>query len=194
MWAMQMSITGAAAAGIAEMPRMTRRRPFNVLVNTYLTSDGRWIALSMLQADVYWAGFCRAIGRDDLVDDERFRDASARSENLEACIDELDRTFAALPLAHWIERLAAQEGQWDVLKKVSEVLQDGQVQANRFAQKVDYGNGHELSLVASPVQFDQNPPRLRPAPQFAGDTDEILGSLGWDMDAILEAKIKGAVV
>lgn len=194
MWAMQMSITGAAAAGIEEMPRMTRRRPFNVLVNTYLTSDGRWIALSMLQADLYWAGFCRAIGRDDMVDDERFRDAPARSENLEACIDELDRTFAVHPLAYWTERLATQDGQWDVLKRVSEVLEDRQVQANRFAQKVDYGNGHELSLVASPVQFDLSPPSLGPAPQFAGDTDEILGSLGWDMDAILEAKIKGAVI
>jgi crotonobetainyl-CoA:carnitine CoA-transferase CaiB-like acyl-CoA transferase len=194
MWAMQMSITGSTAAGLDEMPRMTRRRPFNVLVNTYPTADGRWIALSMLQADLYWAGFCRAIGRDDMVDDPRFRDAGARAENLEACIDQLDQTFLAQPLCFWTERLATQDGQWDVLKKVSEVLEDPQVQANHFAQRVHYGEGHELSLVATPVQFDQTPPQLRPAPDFSGDTDEILGSMGWDMDAIIEAKIKGAVV
>lgn len=194
MWAMQMSITASAAAGLDEMPRMTRQDPFNVLVNTYRTSDGRWIALSMLQADVYWAGFCRAIGRDDLVNDPRFADATSRAEHHKVCIEELDRTFGAQPLSYWIDRLSRQDGQWDVLRKVSEVLEDPQVQANRFAQRIDYGDGHELHIVASPVQFDQQPPTLRPAPAFAGDTEEILGSLGWDMDTIIEAKIKGAVV
>ena len=194
MWAMQMSITGSAAAGIVEMPRMTRRAPFNVLVNTYQTSDGRWISLSMLQADAYWAGFCQAIDRVDLIEDPRFADATARAENHSACIDELDKTFGAHPLQYWAEHLATQEGQWDVLKRVSEVLEDRQVVANHFAHRVEYGDGHELHIVGSPVQFDQTPPTLRPAPSFAGDTDEILGALGWDMDAILEAKIKGAVI
>jgi crotonobetainyl-CoA:carnitine CoA-transferase CaiB-like acyl-CoA transferase len=194
MWAMQMSITGSAAAGIDEMPRMSRRDPFNVLVNTYPTSDGRWISLSMLQADVYWAGFCRAIGREDLTADPRFVDASVRADNHEACIGELDRTFSAQTLSYWTEQLATQDGQWDVLKRVSEVLGDRQVVANKFAHRVDYGDGHELNIVASPVQFDHTPPVLRRAPEFAGDTDEILGALGWDMDTILDAKIKGAVV
>lgn len=194
MWAMQMSITGSAAAGIEEMPRMTRRRPFNVLVNTYRTADGRWIALSMLQADRYWEGFCRAIGREDLVDDPRFETAASRSEHLGACIEELDRTFETESLNVWIERLATQEGQWDVMKRVSEVLEDRQVVANRFAQQLDYDDGHVLSIVASPVQFDQVLPDLRRAPEFAGDTESVLGELGWDTEAILAAKINGAVV
>jgi hypothetical protein len=35
---------------------------------------------------------------------------------------------------------------------------------------------------------------LRPAPEFAGDTDEVLEGLGWDAEKILDAKIKGAVI
>ena len=98
------------------------------------------------------------------------------------------------PLQVWKDRLATQEGQWDVVNKVSEVLDDVQVIANRFAQRIDYGNGHSLSLIASPIQFDRTPPTLSPAPGFAADTDAVLGALGWDMEAILEAKISGAVV
>ena len=92
------------------------------------------------------------------------------------------------------ERLATQEGQWDVVKKVSEVPDDPQVQANGFVQRVDYGNGHELELVPSPVQFDQTPGTVRPAPDFGGDTDAVLEELGWDTEAILDAKINGAVI
>jgi hypothetical protein len=49
-------------------------------------------------------------------------------------------------------------------------------------------------LVSSPVQFNRTPPTLRPAPEFAGDTDDILASLGWDAERIIEAKISGAVI
>lgn len=194
MWAMQMSITGAAAAGLEEMPRTSRRQPFNVLVNSYPTADGRWIVLGMLQADRHWPGLCRAIGRDDLTREPRFADAAARAQNVEACVTELEATFRTQPLAVWKERLAAQEGQWDVLNTVSEVLRDPQVEANQFAHRVRYDGGHELSIVGSPVQFDGTPPTPRPAPEYGADTDDVLASLGWDADAIIEAKIKGAVV
>jgi crotonobetainyl-CoA:carnitine CoA-transferase CaiB-like acyl-CoA transferase len=194
MWAMQMSITGSVAAGLDEIPRTTRNRPFNVLVNNYRTADGRWVALCMLQADRFWPGFCAAIGRDDLLSDPRFADAHARAANVEACVAELDATFTTQPLAVWKERLAAQEGQWDVLNTVSEVLRDPQVEANSFAHRVRYDGGHELVIVGSPVQFDGTPPTLRPAPGYGADTDAVLESLGWDAEAILDAKIKGAVV
>ena len=194
MWAMQMSITGSRAAGLDEMPRTSRQRPFNALVNTYPTADGRWVALCMLQADRFWAGFCHAIGREDMIEDPRFIDAAARNDNVEACVGELDATFRAEPLAHWTERLATQEGQWDVLKKVSEVLDDPQVEANRFAHRVEYPGGHELTIVQSPIQFDQSPATLRPAPAFGADTEAVLESLGWSADEIIEAKISGAVV
>ena len=194
MWAMQMGITGTEAAGLEEMPRTSRQRPFNVLVNTYPTADGRWVGLCMLQADRYWAGFCRAIGREDLIDDPRFAQAATRAENAEACVAELESTFLAQPLEAWRERLATQDGQWDALNTVSEVRRDPQVQANQFIRRVEYPGGHGLSIVGAPVQFDHTPTPLRPAPEFGADTDAVLSGLGWDTEAILDAKIKGAVV
>ena len=194
MWAMQMAITGTEVAGLEEMPRTSRQQPFNVLVNTYPTADGRWIALCMLQADRYWAGFCRAIGRDDLIQDPRFAEATTRAEHAGACVAELESTFRSQPLKVWKERLATQDGQWDVLNTVSEVRRDPQVQANEFTRKIRYPGGHELSIVGAPVQFDGTPAPLRPAPEFGADTDAVLASLGWDTEAIIDAKIKGAVV
>src|SRR5207245_2419030 len=72
MWAMQMAIVGASVAGLAELPKMDRAVMGNPLVNIYKTKDERWLALCMLQPDLYWAPLCTAIGRADLIEDERF--------------------------------------------------------------------------------------------------------------------------
>ena len=192
MWAMQMATIGAAVAGLDEMPKVTRHNTPNPLVNTYQTSDGRWIALCMLQPDLYWAPFCEAIGRSDLAADARFATGSERAAHIPDAVVALDQTFKTKTLAEWIPILSAQRGQWDVVKKVSELLRDPQAEANGFIQRIDYGGGREIPLISNPIQFDRTPPALGPAPGFGGDTDEILLSLGWDWDRIIEAKASGA--
>ena len=194
MWAMQMAIIGAHVGGLDEMPKAGRKQAFNPLVNNYPTADGRWVALCMLQPDVYWAGLLTAIGRDDMTNDPRFADAGVRAQNVEACIDELDKTFLSQPLEHWKKALATQKGQWDVLNKVSDLMKDEMAIANGFVQTVDYPGGHQLPMVSSPIRFDRVRPDLLPAPAFGENTDEILGGLGWDEEKIIEAKISGAVI
>jgi crotonobetainyl-CoA:carnitine CoA-transferase CaiB-like acyl-CoA transferase len=193
LWAMQMAIVATAASGITEMPRGNRRKPFNPLVNTYSTADDRWVALNMMQQDRFWAGLCTAIGRPDLVQDPRFADEKSRVSNIEDCVDQLEKTFRSQPLDYWKKQLSTQEGTWEPLSKVSELLDDPQIKANGYAQQVDYGSGHTLPLVATPIQFDRTPPTLSPAPAYGGDTDAILQSLGWDPEAVIQAKIGDAV-
>ena len=193
MWAMQPGIAGATLKGVDELPKLGRTAMPNPLVNNYRTSDGRFVALCMLQGDRYWPGFCQAAGREDLIDDPRFATNEARAANLEACIAELDALFATKTLAEWREILGRQEGQWDVVKKAAELRDDPQAVANGYVQDVDYGDGRTLTMVASPVQFGRTPPQLRRAPELGEHTDEVLLALGMTMDEIIEAKVAGAV-
>jgi hypothetical protein len=48
--------------------------------------------------------------------------------------------------------------------------------------------------VATPIQFDRSPPTLRRAPEYGGDTDAILESLGRNSEAIIQARVGGAVI
>ena len=93
LWSQQRSISQAVDEGIRKFKRPEKDKPNNVLVNNYKTSDGRFLALCMLQADKYWARLCRIAGRVDLADDARFVDAAARRENLGACLAELKALF-----------------------------------------------------------------------------------------------------
>jgi crotonobetainyl-CoA:carnitine CoA-transferase CaiB-like acyl-CoA transferase len=49
-------------------------------------------------------------------------------------------------------------------------------------------------MVPSPIQFDEEPPDLVRAPEHGEHTDEVLQEMGLEMDAILDLKIKGAIL
>ena len=199
MWSMQMAIVGASVMGLTPPEDDTSVTPppaafvLNPLVNNYRTKDGRWLALCLLQLDRFWEDVVRVVGRPELVDDPRFA-GGAIHQHHQDLVEELEQAFASRTLAEWRVELAKQPGQWDVVQHISELPHDPQALANRFVQTVSYPGGHELPLVASPVQFDGGPPTLGPAPEFAADTEELLGRLGMDDEAIIDAKLSGGVI
>ena len=55
-------------------------------------------------------------------------------------------------------------------------------------------NGDKHPLVATPVQFDDEPSPTRRAPDFNEHGDAILtGDLGIDWDTVIDLKVKGVV-
>jgi crotonobetainyl-CoA:carnitine CoA-transferase CaiB-like acyl-CoA transferase len=194
MWATSASVMAAGLFGMSRMPPYDRTRPANPLVNTYRTEDGRFLSLIMLQADRFWAPLVRTIGRADMAEDPRFVDAAARSQHMEACVAELDATFAGRSFDEWREVLMAQDGVWAPMLTAGELLEDQQALANGYIRPVEAQSGTTFRMVPSPLQFDEAPPDLVRAPDHGEQTDEVLLELGLDMDAIIDLKLKGAVL
>jgi len=189
----QASMVATDLFGLDELVAEDRARVSNPLVNVYRTSDGRFIALAMLQADRYWEGFCGAIGRADLASDPRFIDMVARREHRELCISQLDALFASAPLNEWVARLSTQSGPWTVVVTAAEAKRDRQVAQNEYMVPIRHGSGREIHVVRAPgTSRSGSGPQAAPA--FGADTDEILmNHLGMDLDAVLDLKIKGVI-
>lgn len=194
MWALQPGIVGANLVQTDELKKMERLSTPNPLVCTYRTSDDRFVALCMLQGQRYWPGFCRAAGREDLIEHPDYATDAARMANIEACIATLDEVFATRTLEEWTAALATQDGQWDIVQKAGELPADRQAVANGYSQAVDYGDGRSLTMVSSPVQFDRAPSPARPAPGLGAHTDEVMAEIGLDAEAVLDARIAGILL
>jgi crotonobetainyl-CoA:carnitine CoA-transferase CaiB-like acyl-CoA transferase len=161
-----------------------RGAPANPLVNNYKTGDDRWLQLIMLQADRDWPDFCEHIDRTDLIEDPRFASMQLRRENATDCVRVLDEVFAKRPLAEWRERFQTLRGAWTPVQTPREVHADPQVIANDFLGEVTAADGSSFKLVANPVQYDEEPYALEPAPEHGQNTEEVLLDLGLSWDDI----------
>jgi crotonobetainyl-CoA:carnitine CoA-transferase CaiB-like acyl-CoA transferase len=168
-------------------------QPVTPLVGFYRTADDRWICLTQLQPGRYWADTCRHLGLDHLIDDERFDTAEKIMENAAAAGQYIKEAFAQKKYAEWLVILETMEGQWSPTSDAFEVGDDPQMRANGYILPVIDAEGNERELVANPVQFDETPPTITRAPQFAEHTDEILAELGISEEDALQLKIDGAV-
>jgi crotonobetainyl-CoA:carnitine CoA-transferase CaiB-like acyl-CoA transferase len=167
--------------------------PANPVAATYQTRDGRWIALVMLQADRHWAEFCRHLGREDMVRDPRFVDSAARREHAELCVEEIRTTFLEHDLYEWKARFETLDAAWAPVQSVRELHSDPQVRANEYLTSVEAADGSHYDLVSNPCQFDESVPRLRPAPEIAAHTEEVLLELGLGWDEISRHREAGAI-
>lgn len=169
------------------------RALFNPLVTTYRTKDDRWIGLCCLQAAKYWPDACRAVGRPELADDERFADTESITANADVGAELLEEAFAEHTLEEWRARLADFSGQWAVVQDTLESAADPQSVANGYVMDCANAAGIKFQLVTVPMVYDGEAAPPKRAPDFNEHGDAILEGLGLDTDAIIDLKVRGIV-
>ncbi|MFI5045734.1 MAG: CaiB/BaiF CoA transferase family protein [Acidimicrobiia bacterium] len=194
-WMMGLSVNNAMLTE-TEMQPGPMLAPMNIPVNPtigmFKTSDDRWINFTMLQPGRYFADVCKHMGLEELLEDERFQTAEGLMANANEAGRAVAAKFAEKPYAYWLEHLKTMEGQWAPVQSPLELASDPQMEPNGYILPVTDAEGNARRLVASPVQFDETPPTLIRAPQFAEHTDDILREIGKTEDEIIQLKIDGA--
>ena len=192
MWALSPDIMAGPYVG--SMPAPDRTKAPNPIVNSYPTSDGRWLYLVCLQSDRHWVELCELIERPDLAKDDRFGDMMSRAQHAEACVAELEATFRSKSLAEWKQALAPFTGVWAPVLSPAEVHDHVQVEANGYLPEITAHDGTTFRLPSPPVQFDnEHAVPQGPAPEVGQHTEEILLELGRDWDAIAQLRASGAL-
>jgi formyl-CoA transferase len=192
MWALSPDITGSPFSGATGLGDRTQAP--NPVVNTYRTSDGRWLYLVLLQAARFWAELCTLLGCPELIDDERFVDDAARYTNRVACVAALDAVFGSKTLDEVHELLDGFSGVWAPVLRPSEIPVHPQVEPNGFFPVVTPQSGKPFNLVPAPMRFDDEPTVPKgAAPELGQHTEEILLETGLDWDEISQLRESGAL-
>src|SRR5215831_14552284 len=117
------------------------------------TADERLIAIHLSSLEKFWQGLVTALDAPELARDPRFNPRERRIAEYESLRLELDARFARKPLAHWIERLRAQDVPHAPVNRIDEVIHDPQVEHLGVVVPVDAPHG-AAHAVRPAVRFD----------------------------------------
>jgi formyl-CoA transferase len=175
-----------------EVPKQAgNNHPTSIPTGVFQTSDGYMnIAAS---GNRIWERCAKALGRDDLLADDRYRTAASRSEHRDALNAEIEKTTRTNTTAHWVAALNEAGVPSGPIYTVDQMFADPQVQHLGIATKLIGGN-RETTYVGQPIALSRTPARIVSHPPELGQhTEEILREMGYDAARIADLKARQVV-
>lgn len=186
-------IAGSLVSGL-DREKVAREDVVNPLAGYYETQDKRWVRIGMVQPDLYWSRFCRAIEREDLEHDPRFATFEPRIDHHDDLFLILVQTFKTKTYDDWKARLTAAGLPWGPVQNAPEVTCDAQARANDMYVPLDHPVHGRMEVVGNPIRLSKTP---LPAPQASSalgqHTDTILQEYGYMPDDIAELRVNGII-
>lgn len=126
-----------------------------------------------------WASVCEVVGRQDLVNQDRFANPTQRAANQTELLGLLEEVFTTKPVQHWLDAFGEAGVPCSPINTYSQALADPQVDHMGWVQPLTLPGGRETQTFGSPIRFDDQMNPITSAPPVLGaDTDAILESLG----------------
>lgn len=147
----------------------------------YQTKD-RYITAGAV-SDKEWRGMCRAINREELIEDERFKTSNARFVNSEE-----RKQLTADEIIKWesdeiLKRLEEEDVPCAPLLTRMELLGHEQIRANDSVLTLPMEGFGDVRQPRPAARFDKTPAEIdTPAPKLGEHTRDILSEIGYEGD------------
>jgi formyl-CoA transferase len=139
--------------------RLGSRLPFSAPRNVYLTKDGKWLSMSSSAQSVFERTM-HAIGRPELIKDERFLENRVRGKNVE----QLDEVIGDWVRRHTVEEameiLVAHEAAAAPVYTVADIFNDPHFTARKTVVSVDDQDIGSLRMQAPTPRMSRTPGKI----------------------------------
>ena len=183
--------TGFLGTGV-EPTRMGSGHPSLVPYQSFSSSDGQFIIGCANQG--LWERMCRAIGKDNMLEDPRYTTNTDRVEHRAECVGELNAVFAQKPTDYWVGLIVEAGVPCGPINTVSEVVTNPQVLARNMISEVEHPKIPNLKFPSSPLKLTDSPATIRRVPPLLGQhSEEILEEAGYSPEKIADLKERGVI-
>ena len=160
------------------------RRPFK-------TKDG-YLAI-LPYSDQNWRDFFTLAGRQDLLDDPRFKTFATRLRHIEILYGELNDIAPTRTNAEWLTELDKLNIPAMVVNSLESLLHDPQLEATGFWQTMEHPTEGTMRLPGIPATYSKTPGTIRRLPPRLGEHSvDILREFGVDQAEIDTLLASGA--
>lgn len=141
-----------------------------------------------------WERMCRAIGREDLLADERFATNLDRVEHRPDLEAELETVFQEKTTEEWVELLLDAGVPSGPIRDYAEVCEDPHTLAREMVVEMTHPVEGRIRGLGVPVKLSETPGRVRRAAPLLGEhTVEVLDRHGFSAAEIADLREKGIV-
>ncbi len=184
---------GTTAVDRAPVRRRARHQMLTPEANRYPCGDGKWVVLNQLGPGSF-DKLCRALGTEVWQQDERFRDAKSRYDNMSTLVDQIDEILAKRSRDEWGVIFDEVGLIWGPVLTLDEVANDPQAEAIGMFPEIEHPKRGAYRSVRAPMRFDNADVRPRgPAPEVGQHTREVLRGAGLSDDEIEALQARGAI-
>jgi crotonobetainyl-CoA:carnitine CoA-transferase CaiB-like acyl-CoA transferase len=174
-------------------PRVGNASPFYAPYGTFTCRDGRDIQIASFN-NKFFHNICRAIGREDLIEDPRFTTGEERLARELELNAEIQKAFSQFDSEEMLRRLAKEDCMAAPVNTYEQTFADPQVIHNQMAVEVNHARVGKVKVGGIPVKLKKTPGAVRLAPPTLGQhTREVLQELGLK-DADLEPLLQKGVI
>jgi crotonobetainyl-CoA:carnitine CoA-transferase CaiB-like acyl-CoA transferase len=145
--------------------------------NVYETSDGGFMTLGALEPK-FWANFCAAIGRTDLIA-KQFSEGEAKKE----LFAEVEAIFKAKTRHEWIELMRHADCCCEPVLSLGEAFEHEQAKARQLVMEVQSATDGLIKQLGFAYKMSETPPRINTgSPELGEQTNELLAELGFSLE------------
>ena len=149
----------------------------------YPTKDGYIAILPYL--DAHWETFCKLAGREELLEDPRFKSLSDRVANIDDTYQETGKTMLKKTTKEWVDIFGKTSVPTIIVNSLEDLIDDEHLNAVGFWKTIEHPTEGTLRTPAFPIAFSDSPADIRRhAPLLGEHTVEILSEAGLDQATI----------
>ncbi len=162
------------------------RHPSIVPFQAFMAKDD-WIVIAVGN-DNLWAKFCKAVGREELIDDPRFKTNPKRLENYKTLKPIIDEIISEKTVNEWLEIFTKAGVPSTRINTIDKTVNDPHVKARGILQNVKHPVIGDMLIPKLPIMFSDTPSDIdRPAPLLGEHSEKILRELLGFNDKEIEA-------
>ena len=170
----------------APVRRRARHELLAPTANRYPCGDGHWVVFNMPE-EAAWPRFCKAIDREQWLEDERFEDARGRYRNMAVLVDGIDEALSTRSRDEWGVIFDEAKLIWGPVLGLDEVTKDAQADAIGLFPELEHERVGRYRTVSAPMRFDTADVRPRgPSPALGQHTREVLEGAGFSGSEIAD--------
>ena len=165
--------------------------PTGVPTNAYKTKDGY---INIAPVPSMWGRVCKAIGREDLIDDPNYNTREVRRTKRKEINDMVEAVTVQYDTETLLKRFSDADVPCGPIYNIEQAFKDPQAQFLELAQSVTGTAGQEIKLPRQPFTLSRTPSQLTTrTPEFAEHTNEVLKEFGYTAAEIAELRHGGSI-